>query len=176
MTVKEARRPREVALPSGGLAPRAEFVPDLEYDRFCILLQRAARLWRREANNELKDFRLSDSLTTPVWTLSKFGAMRQKDLADLIGVEGNSLVRILDELEREGLAFRRDDPADRRAKLVDLTMAGRHVAIEIEQVLRGFISEILSEADRDDVHAAFRVLSSIIEKATGRATVELARG
>lgn len=142
---------------------------DLKYDRFCVLLQRAARLWRREANVELKDFDLSDSLTMPIWTLSKFGAMRQKDLAEHIGVEGNSLVRILDELEREKLVDRRDNPADRRAKLVDLTGRGKHVAQKLEAVHRGFIAEMLSGSDKEEVYTAFRVLSSIIEKAGGGA-------
>lgn len=154
-------------------APHVDVVeesPDveLEYDRFCVLLQRAARLWRREANIELNDFELSDSLTMPIWTLSKFGAMRQKELADHIGVEGNSLVRIVDELEREGLVIRRDDPTDRRAKSVSLTEDGSRVATAMASVHKDFIAEMLSGSDKDEVRTAFRVLHSIIEKATRR--------
>jgi len=168
MKIKQARKCKEVTPSSGELGIQRGVSVALEYDRFCILLQRAARVWRREANNELRDFRLSDSLTMPIWTLSKIGAMRQKDLADHIGVEGNSLVRIIDELEREGLVLRRDDPADRRAKLVDLTAVGRRAAVELEQVHRGFINEMLSGSTQEEVDAAFRVLSSIIDKASNR--------
>ncbi|WP_053067852.1 MarR family winged helix-turn-helix transcriptional regulator [Xenorhabdus khoisanae] len=140
-----------------------------EYDTFCCLLQRAARLWRREANYELRDFRLSESITGPIWAISKFGAMRQKELAEHIGIEGNSLVRILDELEAEGLVVRKSMPEDRRARLIELTAAGRRVAVELEQSLRGFISSLLGNADPADVQAAQRILTVIINEANRRA-------
>ncbi|MCS5990642.1 MarR family transcriptional regulator [Klebsiella variicola subsp. variicola] len=139
-----------------------------EYDTFCILLQRAARLWRREANLELRDFRLSESITGPIWAISKFGAMRQKELAEHIGVEGNSLVRIIDELEKEGLVIRRSMPTDRRARIIDLTAAGRRVAVELEDVLRGFIADLLSTSSSEEVEVAQRVLTAIIDQATER--------
>ncbi|MDX7990739.1 winged helix-turn-helix transcriptional regulator [Xenorhabdus sp. Reich] len=139
-----------------------------EYDTFCCLLQRAARLWRREANHELRNFRLSESITGPIWAISKFGSMRQKELAEHVGIEGNSLVRILDELEEEGLVVRRSMPGDRRARLIELTAAGRRVAVELEQVLRGFISSLLGNTDPADVQATQRVLTEIINEANRR--------
>ncbi len=137
----------------------------LKYDRFCVLLQRAARLCGVKPISNLRISNCQIASLCPIWTLSKFGAMRQKDLAEHIGVEGNSLVRILDDLEREKLAVRHDDPADRRAKLVSLTSRGKLVARDLEAVHRSFIIEMLSGSDKDEVYTAFRVLSSIIEKA-----------
>ncbi len=143
-----------------------------KYDTFCIHLQRAARLWRREANSDFRDFRLSESLTTPIWTLSKFGGMRQRDLADHIGVEGNSLVRILDELVEEGLVVRREDPKDRRAKIVELTPQGQKVSGEVELVSRGLRASLLSNVSEDDIRTTFRVLVAIIEEADRRAGLD----
>jgi MarR family transcriptional regulator for hemolysin len=140
-----------------------------EYDTFCCLLQRAARLWRREANFELRDFRLSESITGPIWAISKFGAMRQKELAEHVGVEGNSLVRIIDELEKEGLVVRRSMPNDRRARMIELTAAGRRVAVELEGVLRGFIADLLGDSSPEEVQIAQRVLAAIIVQADRRA-------
>jgi MarR family transcriptional regulator for hemolysin len=44
------------------------------------------------------------------------GGMRQGHLAEELGVEGPSLVRILDQLCAAGLVERRDDPKDGRPR------------------------------------------------------------
>ena len=48
----------------------------------------------------------------------------QQELARSLGIEGPTLTRHLDSLERAGLVERRRDPADRRAVQVELTPAG----------------------------------------------------
>ncbi|MFD8209998.1 MarR family winged helix-turn-helix transcriptional regulator [Streptomyces sp. NPDC059695] len=52
------------------------------------------------------------------------GAMSQRDLAAAMEVDPSRLVAILNELESEGLAERRRDPADRRRHIVEITEAG----------------------------------------------------
>ncbi|MFE7515125.1 MarR family winged helix-turn-helix transcriptional regulator [Streptomyces sp. NPDC057540] len=52
------------------------------------------------------------------------GAMSQRDLAAAMEVDPSQLVAILNELESEGLAERRRDPADRRRHIVEITEAG----------------------------------------------------
>ena len=60
-----------------------------------------------------------------VLTNLKASAWRsQHDLAAAVGIEGPTLTRHLDALERQGLVRRRQDPADRRAVVVELTPAG----------------------------------------------------
>src|SRR5215475_10047303 len=54
--------------------------------------------------------------------------VRQKELATALSIEGPSLVRILDNLERRGLIERRADASDRRARGIHLTRAGRELA------------------------------------------------
>ena len=60
----------------------------------------------------------------PMWlvlTNLKASAWRsQQDLAAAVGIEGPTLTRHLDALERHGLVRRRQDPADRRAVVVEL--------------------------------------------------------
>ena len=46
--------------------------------------------------------------------------VRQNALADAIGIEGASLVRLIDELQASGLVTREPDPSDRRANVVSL--------------------------------------------------------
>jgi MarR family transcriptional regulator for hemolysin len=52
-----------------------------------------------------------------------------------VGVDGSSLVRVLDILAREGLIERRRDEADGRARLIHLTKTGEARVAEIRREL-----------------------------------------
>jgi hypothetical protein len=63
------------------------------------LLLRLARIYRREVNRALAEHGLSDAKALPVLHIARAGGgLRQGVLAEELGVEGPSLVRILDQL------------------------------------------------------------------------------
>lgn len=93
--------------------------------------------------------------------------MRQVTLAGHVGIEGTSLVRLLDQLCEAGLVVRRDDPEDRRAKTLWLTEAGEQLAERIERAISRLRSRILGEISDADVDATLRVLDAI-ERAHAR--------
>ena len=76
----------------------------------------------------------------------------QLALARAIRYDKTRLVGLLDELERDGLITRTPDPADRRARIVNLTAAGRarHAAAQadVRAMEDDFLSD-LSAAERD---------------------------
>lgn len=53
------------------------------------------------------------------------GALTQRQLIDLAGVDKSTLVRMIDQLEDEQLAIRNRDPHDRRAFRITITEHGR---------------------------------------------------
>src|SRR5258705_10745152 len=57
--------------------------------------------------------------------LTRGPAPTQYALADAIRYDKTRLIGVLDELERDGLITRAPDPADRRARIVHITPAGR---------------------------------------------------
>jgi len=72
----------------------------------------------------------------------------QHELARSLGIEGPTLTRHLDSLERAGLVERRRDASDRRAVQVELTKAGealharlRTSVIEFDRRLRAGLGE-----------------------------------
>lgn len=84
-----------------------------------------ARHWRQEVNDAVKVLDLTEATWRPLLHLHHLGdAVRQKDLAQSLGLDGSSLVRLLDMLEERGLV-RRADGTDRRCKLLTLTEEGR---------------------------------------------------
>ena len=130
----------------------------------------AARKWRRTSHGVLAAFNVSEACATPLLTASRLGsAVRQVTLADHIGIEGPSLVRLLDQLCAAGLMRRDEDPEDRRAKTVVLTDEGRAVTAKMEEELVTLRAQALKGVSRDDLEAALRVLDAFTNDAAGRA-------
>jgi DNA-binding MarR family transcriptional regulator len=90
-------------------------------------------------------------------------------LAADLGLSPHSITDIVDGLERLGMAERRPDPTDRRAKLVAITDAGEaglNVANATRERLLKQIFGALSEADR----ATFLRLLDGMDEAARRLT------
>ncbi len=78
------------------------------------------------------------------------GGIRQVALAQQLGMEGPSLVRLLDKLAAQGLLRRQADSSDRRANQLWLTDAGQALVGQIEirlDALRAQVLGALSDAD-----------------------------
>lgn len=100
--------------------------------RFSLL----ARRWRQVLDAHLATAGLSDATWIPLVHLHETGGgITQKELAALVGIDGSSLVRLLDILCRQGLVERRADESDGRARLVHLTAAGMQRVAEIRREL-----------------------------------------
>ncbi|NPD17724.1 MarR family transcriptional regulator [Xinfangfangia sp. D13-10-4-6] len=121
-----------------------------------------AQSWRRAVAQALADQGLSDATALPLVMIARAGrAMRQNELAASLGLEGTSIVRTLDTLEREGLALRQNDPDDRRAKLVCLTPAGEALAGVVETVFAELRAELLCDAKAAEIAATLDLLDKI---------------
>jgi DNA-binding MarR family transcriptional regulator len=106
----------------------------------------------RAVNDEMNGCGLSMARTKVLRQLSEQGPTRQNLLATHFGLSPHSITDIVDGLERRGLAERRPDATDRRAKLVAITEAGQaclDVANATRERLLTQIFGALSEADRE---------------------------
>jgi MarR family transcriptional regulator for hemolysin len=128
-------------------------------------LVRVARLYRQGVDEALSGLGLSDALALPVVLLGRRPeGLRQNQLADELGVEGPSLVRLLDRLVEDGLVERREDPADRRAKLVTLTSEGRRHSERAADALDAYRAGLLDGASADDIQATLRLLRAMQDR------------
>lgn len=132
-----------------------------------LLISRIARLWRRAADQALAEHIMSEATAIPLMILSRRGkCVRQGVLAEEMGIEGPSLVRLIDLLQAEGLVERREDPTDRRAKLLHLTALGEMRADEINRVLRRVRAYLLKDISGEDLAVTFEVLQRIEHRAS----------
>ena len=131
------------------------------------LIARLARIWRRESDQALSDHGLSYATAIPLLVLSRQGEnVRQGVLADELGIEGPSLVRLIDLLQAEGLVERREDPTDRRAKTLHLTKAGEAKVEETNRVLRRVRASLLKDIGPDELAITFETLQRIERRAS----------
>ena len=128
----------------------------------------AGRLWRKLARETLARHGVAEAGAAPLLWIGRLGGkVRQNVLAEYCGMEGASLVRILDELQAQGLVVRVPDATDRRANLLDLTEAGHVKRTEIEADLAAFRLQTFEGISAEDIEAALK-LFNVIKVAAGR--------
>lgn len=114
----------------------------------------------------LVEHNLSDATAAPLITLLRLGdRIPQGVLAERVGVEGPTLVRVLDGLENDGLICRVPDDSDRRIKLVQLTAEGTKVAQRCEQCAAKLREIMLGDIPPQQMLAALEVMRIIADKA-----------
>ena len=128
----------------------------------------SGRQWRRLANAATEAHGISEAKALPLVLIARMGGEpRQTTLADAIGIEGPSLVRLLDQLEKAGLVARREDPTDRRAKVLTLTSAGQAVVARIEADLERLRDAAFATVNAADLAAALRVFQALQDHVRG---------
>ena len=122
----------------------------------------AARAWRRRTRAVTAPHGIAEAGAAPLLWIGRMGeGVRQNALAERIGVEGASLVRVLDDLASAGLVSREPDPTDRRANGLHLTDKGREVTARIEAEIEDLRTRVLGGLSPEDIAAAARVFAAI---------------
>jgi DNA-binding MarR family transcriptional regulator len=96
--------------------------------------------------------------------LAAHPGMSQHQLHEKTAIDPSSMVAVIDELETRGLAERRPDPADRRARQVFLTERGEQTLQRIRGLAAGLQREFfgtLTAEERKTLHALLRKLAGL---------------
>lgn len=129
-------------------------ITDTTIDRNNLLfrLGHLSRRWRQLLDQEVQSAGLTDATWRPLLHLHLLGeGTRQKDLAASLGIEGPSLVRLLDTLNAKGMLQRGEDPTDRRAKLLSLTPEGLAVVGRIRKTVQALELELMEPFNDDEI-------------------------
>ena len=122
----------------------------------------AGRLWRKMARVAASRHGVSEAASAPLLWIDRLGNdVRQNVLADAVGIEGASLVRLLDELQASELITRGPDPTDRRANAVNLTERGKTVVRRVNETLTALRLEVFSTISSAEAEAAVKVFRTI---------------
>ncbi|WP_421956433.1 MarR family winged helix-turn-helix transcriptional regulator [Polaromonas sp.] len=131
-------------------------------DNFGPLLVTVARRWRLELDHQLTQAGLSDATWGPLFHLSGAKApLTQKELAACVGIDGSTLVRLLDSLEERQLVERHNDPADRRTRHIVITPAGKLLVVQIRKELQRPEAQMLEGLSPTDMAAMVKSFEKI---------------
>jgi len=129
-------------------------VEDTAADNLSELFWAVARRLRHLNKEALEPLNVSPSHGRALAVLLRHGPMRPGALAEHLRIAPRSATEVVDDLQGRGLAARAPDPADRRATLVDLTMAGRVAGDAIRAARKAATERFfagLSAADRAEL-------------------------
>ena len=128
----------------------------------------SGRLWRKMGRETAARHGVTEAASAPLVWIDRLGdCVRQNVLAEAVGIEGASLVRLIDELESSGLVTRAADSTDRRANVVSLTARGREVVTEVNDDLQALRRQVFAGVPPADLEAAQRVFA-VIKAAASR--------
>lgn len=123
-------------------------------EQIARLIFDTTRMWRAQLNTVLAEYELTASAWSVIRVLRDEGQGRtQKELASALAIEGPTLVKLLDSLERLNWIERRVAPTDRRAKtiwLIDSALPQIKEADEKLGMVRHAILDVLDEQERND--------------------------
>jgi MarR family transcriptional regulator for hemolysin len=134
-------------------------------ERFSGALHNASRSWRQAMDRRLKYLGMSQASWMTVAMAAKADSpLSQSELADRLGIEGATMVAMVDRLVSAGLVKREASTTDRRVKRVVLTRAGLDLYEKVKSVAAALRREMLLDVDPKKLLAATELLEYLQAK------------
>ncbi len=131
-------------------------------ERFSSALHSTARAWRAALDHRLKDLGLSQASWMTIAMAAKASSpLSQIELAQSLGVEGSTMVAMIDRLVKAGLLVRQASATDRRVKRVVLTDQGNALYGRVKAEAETFRQELLVNVDADKLLIATELLEHL---------------
>lgn len=125
-------------------------------------LGQITRAYKAVADQNASNLGLSQATAWPLVMIGRLGnGVRPGSVADALGLDPASVVRVIDHLIAAKLVERREDPTDRRAKLLYLTEEGSCRVLKLEAALLPFRRQLFSNIDTADIDACLRVFDAL---------------
>lgn len=137
-------------------------MPQSVEERFTSALHSTARAWRLAVDRRLKGLGVSQASWLTIAVAARAPEpLSQIELANRLGVEGATMVAMIDRLVKTGLVVRGPSPTDRRVKRVVLTRSGRNLYRKVKSEADAFRSELLAKAGAKELLIATELLEEL---------------
>lgn len=110
-------------------------------------------------------------ITTEQWTVmcalyKKEKGMIQKELAEFIGKDQTTLVRIIKTMERKGLVRRKENTEDKRSHFLFLTNKGMEINEELEPLVKEINRTFVEGISDEEISQLKYILNKFYNNAT----------
>jgi MarR family transcriptional regulator for hemolysin len=131
-------------------------------ERFSGALHNTSRAWRQALDRRLKYLGVSQASWMTIAVAAKAQRpLSQSELAESLGVEGATMVAMVDRLVKAGFVIREPSITDRRVKRILLTQAGALLYDKVRAEAATFRNELLANVDPNKLQAATELLESL---------------
>ncbi len=135
-------------------------------EQFVQVIHRWAEVFMQRSMRDFRKFMGETGLTFPqinvLMRLHHSGACGVSDLAEKMAVSNAAASQLVDRLVQMGYVERREDPDDRRAKILTLTPEGKALIAKGVQMRARWLEDLaasLSEQDRARIIEALTLLT-----------------
>jgi DNA-binding MarR family transcriptional regulator len=135
--------------------------PELE---LAELIGRVARRWHQLAERSFAALRLNHTEARVLTLLAKHGGSATQDtLSNQLNVDRSNAGRALSRLEADGLVVRRKHESDARAKLVEISEAGKAAVERIGELREEIAKDLLGGLSGSELRTISDLLSRSID-------------
>jgi MarR family transcriptional regulator for hemolysin len=139
---------------------------DLKQDFMSSLFNARNRV-RFAMDDQFRPIGITDATWRTLFYLNQAGdGVQQKLLARTMGIEGPSLVRLLDNLEKKNFIERRSSLEDRRSKTIHLTDAARKQLDTLQTIAGQVRKRVLDGISSSDLETCIKVFKKILDTET----------
>lgn len=135
--------------------------PSLDMHDIEYLICHVGNLWRRLLGKKIKSLGISVTEKRVLFAIVRHPGLTQVQIANLLELEPQNLIRSLDKLEKLGSIRRCADPNDRRVKCIAITDEGQKIISEIKKVSNEIKPQILLGLDDEAVQMVVKNLAEI---------------
>ena len=122
----------------------------------------AHRAFMRALNKALVPHKLTATQFFVIHQVHTSGPMSQADVADFLCVESQTLVRLLDDMEKQGWVKRVPDSSDRRVKRVHLAVTDQRIQAVLD-VFNSMKAEALASFSDEELEIYMRLQTKFAE-------------
>jgi MarR family transcriptional regulator, transcriptional regulator for hemolysin len=131
-------------------------------ERFSAALHNTSRAWRQALDRRIKYLGVSQASWMTIAVAAKAAEpLSQSELADRLGVEGATMVAMVDRLVKAGFVEREPSTTDRRIKRIVLTKSGDVLFDKVRAEAAAFREELLVNTDAKKLLLATELLEDL---------------
>ncbi len=137
---------------------------DYEKLTFSHLLHLTAHNWRLAVDRRLKDLGMSQASWVAVSAIAgNETPLSQKELARQLGVEGATLVPLINRLVKQNLVQRVLTPEDKRVRLLIATEQGQALYQKVKVVAEALRLEVLGSISEEEQAVTRSILTRLLK-------------
>ena len=127
------------------------------------LLSRCGGMAVRSFNEALAPLGLRTRQYAVLAHIVEHGDSSQRRIAQALDLDPSTVVALVDDLAAAGWAERKQDPLDRRTRLIGATAAGHRALLSVSGIVGGLSADLLAPLTEDERETLLALLRRIID-------------